>query len=203
METILKTGPVVEPISLYEAKRHLRIDSHNTDHDLDIYDAIEDAREQVEAITWRKLITQTWYAYLQDWPRGNYIELPFGNLQSVTPATIDGVTGIKYIGSDADATEYAFDSDEYIVSTDYQRGRITLVDGYTWPNETLNPSSPIEIEFICGYGLAVSVPGNIKRAMKLYVSEYFENREISIVGVSFQEMDTVNNLLSNYRLNEL
>ena len=201
METVLKTAPLIEPVSLDEAKRHLRIDIGNTDHDIDIYDAIADARTQVETITWRKLITQTWYAYLQDWPRGDYIELPFGNLQSVTPATIDGVSGIKYIGSDG--TAYAWDSDEYIVGTGYQEGRITLADGYTWPNETLYPSNPIEIVFICGWLTATAVPGTIKRAIKLYIGEYFENREISIFGTIQKEMETANNLLSNYRLNEL
>ena len=78
-----------------------------------------------------------------------------------------------------------------------------MVDGYTWPNETLSPTNPIEIVFICGYGLATSVPPQIKQAMKMIMSELFENRETSLIGVSFQEMDTVNNLLSNFRLNEL
>ena len=201
METTLKTAPTVEPISLDEAKRHLRIDIDETDHDDYLQDLIVVARHQVEMITWRKLFTQTWYAYLSGWPHRNYIELPFGNLQSVTPEVIDGVSGIKYI--DADGDEYAWTSDEYIVGTDYQHGRITLADGYTWPNETLYPSNPIEIVFVCGYLLVTDVPPQIKQAMKMIMSELFENRETSLIGVSFQEMDTVNNLLSNFRLNEL
>ena len=193
METTLKTAPAAEPISLDEAKRHVRIDIDETDHDDYLHDLITAARDQVEMITWRKLITQTWYAYLQDWPRGTYIELPFGKLQSVT--------AIKY--TDVDGDESTWDSDEYIVGTDYQNGRVTLADGYTWPNETLYPSNPVEIEFVCGYGLAVSVPPQIKHAMKMIISELFENRETSIIGTIFKEMDTVNNLLSNFRLNEL
>ena len=193
METVLKTAPAAEPISLDEAKRHVRIDIDETDHDDYLHDLITVAREQVEMITWRKLITQTWYAYLQDWPKGTYIELPFGKLQSVT--------AIKY--TDVDGDESTWDSDEYIVGTDYQKGRVTLADGYTWPSETLYPSNPIEVEFVCGYGLAVSVPAQIKHAMKMIISELFENRETSIIGVSFQEMEIVNNLLSNFRLNEL
>ena len=193
METTLKTAPVVQPISLNEVKRHLRIDIDDVDQDDYLQDLIVVARRRVESITWRKLITQTWYAYLQNWPRGEYIELPFGNLQSVT--------AIKYTDDDGD--ESTWSSSEYIVGTDYQKGRITLADGYTWPNETLYPSNPIEIEFLCGYGLAASVPPELKHAMKMIISELFENREISIVGVSFQEMDTINNLLSDYRLNEL
>ena len=201
METTLKTAPTVEPISLDEAKRHLRIDIDETDHDDYLQDLIVVARHQVEMITWRKLITQTWTAFLQDWPGGNYIELPFGKLQSVTPEVIDGVSGIKYTDTDGDT--YSWVSTEYIVDTNYQKGRITLVDGYTWPNETLYPSNPIEIVFICGYGLATSIPPQIKQAMKMIMSELFENREISIIGTIQKEMDTVNNLLSNFRLNEL
>ena len=193
METTLKTAPVAEPISLDEAKRHVRIDIDETDHDDYLQDLITVAREQVEMITWRKLVTQTWYAYLQDWPSGEYIELPFGKLQTVT--------AVKY--TDVDAAESTWDSAEYIVGTDYQKGRITLANGYTWPNENLYPSNPIEVEFVCGYGLAVSVPPQIKHAMKMIISELFENREISIIGTIQKEMDTVNNLLSDYRLNEL
>ena len=193
METTLKTAPVAEPISLDEAKRHVRIDIDETDHDDYLQDLITVAREQVETITWRKLVTQTWYAYLQEWPRGKYIELPFGSLQTVT--------AVKY--TDVDGDESTWDNTEYIVGTDYQKGRITLADGYTWPSETLYPSNPIEVEFVCGYGLAVSVPAQIKHAMKMIISELFENRETSIIGVSFQEMEIVNNLLSNFRLNEL
>ena len=197
METTLKTAPTVEPISLDEAKRHLRIEIDETNHDDYLQDLIVVARNQVEMITWRKLITQTWYAYLQDWPcswpSAEYIELPFGNLQSVT--------AIKYTDSDGD--ESTWDSTEYIVGTDYQKGRVTLADGYTWPNETLYPSNPIEVEFLCGYGLAVSVPSQIKHAMKMIMSELFENREISIIGTIYKEMEIVNNLLSDFRLNEL
>jgi uncharacterized phiE125 gp8 family phage protein len=201
METTLKTAPTVEPVTLDEVKRHIRVDVDNTDDDDYLETLITASRQRVEVITWRKLITQTWYAYPRDWPSGNYIELPFGNLQSVTSATIDGVNGIKYLDDDGD--EAAWNSDEYIVGTDYQKGRITLGNGYTWPNETLYPSNPIEIEFLCGYGLAADVPGQIKHAMKIILGEMFENREASVVGTIYASIDTVNDLLSDYRLNEL
>ena len=193
METTLNTAPTVEPVSLTEIKRHVRIEPNDEDNDIYLYNLISVAREQVEMITWRKLITQTWYGYLNDWPSGDYIELPFGSLQSVT--------AVRY--TDVDASQSTWSSAEYIVGTDYQKGRITLADGYAWPNENLYPSNPIEIEFVCGYGLADSVPNQIKHAIKLMVAELYENREVSLVGVAFQQFDTINNLLSNYRLNDL
>jgi len=194
METTLKTAPTVEPISLNEAKRQCRISLDETAHDQDLIDYIVDARVHIEDITWRKLITQTWYAYFQDWPTGNYIELPFGELQSVTT--------VKY--TDVDNSETTWSTDEYIVGTDYLHGRITLDDGYTWPNEVLYPSNPIEVEFVCGYGDAGSdVPSPIKRAIKLTLAEMFENRELSIIGTIHKELDTAKNLLSNYWLNDM
>ena len=190
METVLKTGPVVEPISLDEVKRHVRICIDDSDQDDYLQDLIVVAREQVEVITWRKLGSQTWYGYLDDWPSTSYIELPFGSLISVT--------AIKY--TDVDGDESTWSSAEYIVGTDYQKGRVTLADGYTWPSDVLYPSNAVEIEFVCGL---VTIPSQVKHAMKMIISELFENREITIIGTIFREMETVNNLLSNFRLNEL
>jgi uncharacterized phiE125 gp8 family phage protein len=194
IDALLETAPVNEPLSLDEVKNHLRIELNDVDYDDYLTGLILVAREHAEDITWRKLITQSWYTYLSDWPSGNYIELPFGELQSVT--------AIKYTDVDAAQTEWS--DAEYIVGTNYQRGRVTLGDGYTWPNVNLYPSSPIEVNFICGYGDdRVDVPASIRHAMKLLISDLFENREIAIIGTIVSKLDTVNSLLTNYRLNEL
>lgn len=50
-------------------------------------DTIAEARQYVEDITRRKILTQTWEYYLDEWPSVNYIKLPFGNLQSNAKAT--------------------------------------------------------------------------------------------------------------------
>jgi hypothetical protein len=206
METVLKTAPTAEPIKLDQVKRHLRLNVDDTDDDLYLQGLIETARVEVESLLWRKLITQTWYAYLQNWPSGNYIELPFGNLQSVT------IINYTEVDVSSAATQTEWEDTEtvsgtvysvYIVGTDYTHGRVTLGDGYTWPSETLYPSNPIEIEFVCGYGLAAAVPAPIKQAMFIMIAELYENRESSVVGTIYSKIDTVNSLLANYRLNEL
>ena len=54
----------------------------------DLLDAIiTAAREHVEDITRRALLTQIWDYYLDGFPSENFIKLPFGNLQSNTKAT--------------------------------------------------------------------------------------------------------------------
>jgi uncharacterized phiE125 gp8 family phage protein len=194
METTIKTAATVEPISLDELKYHLRIDLDDTDQDDYLNGLIATAREEAEELTWRKFISQTWYAYLDDWPNEDYIVLPFGSLQSVT--------AIKYTDTDGDQSTWT--SSEYIVGTDYLKGRVTLAYGYTWPNTTLYPSNPIQIEFVCGYGDSeASVPAEIKHAIKMLASEMYENRETSLIGMSYQKMDIVNALLSKHSLAEL
>lgn len=194
METTLKTAPIKEPVSIDDVKKHMVIDDDYTDRDSLILSLISDAREWIEEYLWRKLITQTWYAYLEDWPAGDYIELPFGTLQSVT--------AIKYTDT-ADA-ESTWNSSEYIVGTDYLKGRVTLAYGYTWPNTTLRDSNPIEVEFKCGYGDdAADVPVNIKRGIYMMVAEMYENREVSIYGQTYSRNPLLENLMAMYRINQL
>lgn len=59
-------GPAVEPITLSEAKAHLRVT--DTVEDALISNLIKAAREEVEQATGLALITQEWRLYLDSWP---------------------------------------------------------------------------------------------------------------------------------------
>jgi len=139
MKTTLVTAPTGMIISLDEAKKQMNVD-HNED-DGYIQALIMSAIGQVENITRRRLLTQTWTAYANEWPDNGFI-MPFGNLQSVT--------SLKYKNSSGD--ESTVDSADYIVDTDSDPGRVILGYNKSWPTATLYPSNPIYIEFVCGYG---------------------------------------------------
>lgn len=64
------------------------------------------ARENVEDITRRALITQTWDYYLDSWPGTDFIKLPFGNLQNV-PAT----QSVKWLDEDGTPTTLTLTTD--------------------------------------------------------------------------------------------
>jgi uncharacterized phiE125 gp8 family phage protein len=126
------------------------------------------ARKYVESITGLALITQTWEGYLQDWPREDYIEIERRPLQSVT----------SVVYTDSDDSDTTWSTDYYTVNTVYTRGRITLGYGYNWPTVTLAPDRPIKITFVAGFGDAsTDVPDEIIHAIKLLVSNWYENRE--------------------------
>jgi uncharacterized phiE125 gp8 family phage protein len=70
-------------------------------------------------------------------------------------------------------------TDDYIVDTNSEPGRIVLPYDGSWPSDTLYPVNPINIEYVAGYGTSTNVPKTIKQAMKLIVGDLYENRENS------------------------
>lgn len=187
----IQTEPAAEPVSTDDAKLHLRVD---IDDDDDLIDAlVKAAREHVEIITRRALITQTWDYYLDEFPTGSVIEIPRPPLQSVTH--------VKY--TDKDGTESTFSSASYHVDTDGEPGRIVLKYGESWPGDTLQTSNPIVVRFVAGYGESgASVPEAIIQAIKLLVGHYYENRE-AVYGGRGQAMmlpSGVDALLWGYRV---
>ena len=166
---IVTVAPAEEPLTLAEAKSHLRVDG--TDEDTYIASLIAAARERAESETWRALVTQTLRAHLDCWPSANYIKLPRSPLQSVTH--------IKYYDESDVATTMA--PSDYIVSTAREPGRITLRNGKSWPTSTLRAADGIEIEFIAGYGLAADVPQQLKQGVLLTIGHWFENREDVVI----------------------
>jgi len=194
MQIQLTTPPAVEPVSLEEAKLHLRLATTAaeaaayTTEDNWLTRNIKSARTQCEFETGRRFITQTLTMYLNRWPDERYIRIPYPPLQSAT------VTYQLEGEGDYDNTLSTVDVD--IVS---EPGRIILQPNESWPNGTLYTDKPIKITFVCGYGLAVAVPEDIKNAMLLKLEDAYNNRGQVVIGVSVSKIeDAVDSLLRNY-----
>lgn len=167
MADVLYTAPTSEPLTLDEAKEHLRVDG--TDEDMLISSLILAAREYCENYLNKALITQTRELWLDDWPDEDYIKLK-GPLVSVT--------SIKYY--DTDDTETTFASTYYFVDTKSKPGRVGLNYSEIWPTTTLRPFNGVVVRYVCGYGDFDDVPQIVKNAMLLIIGHLFENREASI-----------------------
>jgi uncharacterized phiE125 gp8 family phage protein len=156
---------------------------------------IQAAREHVEDITRRALLTQTWYYYLDEFPDDkDFIKLPFGNLQSA------GLV-VSYKDTDGASTPMTLTTDYLIETNGEGCGRIVLPYGASWPSETLYPSNPITIEFACGWTAAASIPKKIIAALKLILADLWENREGRVLSnFSYQENKAVMALLASARL---
>lgn len=157
-------------------------DADTTEDDL-LTSLIQAAREHVENITRRALLTQTWYAYLDEFPADlDFIRLPYGNLASVT--------SVKYKDSAGTETTMTVNT-EYLVETNGEQcGRIVLPYGVSWPSATLWPSNPITIEFVCGWTAAASIKASIIAALKLILADLWENREGAVLKSGVQTYQT-------------
>jgi len=153
---------------------------------------ITTAREQVEDMTHRALITQTWDFYLDKWPDNDYIKLPYGNLQTVS--------FVKWKDTDGTETNLVENTD-YLVETNGDRcGRIVLPYGETWPSGTLYTSHPITIRYICGWTTAALVPYKIKAAIRMIAAKLYRSRGEDILGQTVSENKFFERLLSTSKL---
>lgn len=186
MPYIVTTQPALEPVTLEQAKLHLRVDW--TDDDAQISDLITAARAWCEQGLRRALITQTLKATIQlpepvqgklsgvvgrvGWP----IELPMtaaGTLQSVSLAEIE--TQIATFAS-------LVATDDYLVDESSEPGRIWLAAAAIamWSVSLNYPGSVprVRVTYVAGYGAtAASVPYPIRQAILRGVGHLYENRE--------------------------
>lgn len=90
-------APAEEPLTLEEAKNHLRVDADIDEDDALINGLIAAARYHAEQVmAWRSFITQTWQLWLEDWPEKDYIELLLPPVQEPAVTAGSFVTGTVY-----------------------------------------------------------------------------------------------------------
>lgn len=162
----LITAATVTPVTLTEARAHLRID--DTAEDTLITTLIKVATEYAEKRLARAIITQTWEQYHDAFPlTNNFIEIKLPPLQSIT--------SIKYFDTNNDEIIWA--NTEYELDTIKEPGIVRLQTGKSFPG-TYDRVNAVTIRFVAGYGTAITtVPELIRAAIKLTISHFFENRE--------------------------
>ncbi len=160
-------APTSEPLTLPEAKRHLRVLSG--DEDTVIRDFLKSAREDFEDATSRVLMTQTW-EQLYDW---------FPNTIKLLRSPVQSVTKIEYIDTEGVLTTLA--TSEYVLDSKSEPARIVEAFGVSWPT-TRQIVNAVIVTFVAGYTSRALVPHTAKAAVKLKLSHYFEHRESVVMG---------------------
>lgn len=144
--------PAVTPVSLIEAKAHLRVD-HNDDDTLitALIAAAVDHLDGWTGILGRCLVEQTWR---QDFDTfATCLPLPLGPVISVSSLTVGGVT--------VDASDYALLVDAG------GRARVEIAHIASGPGT-------VSVTYKAGYA---TVPAALKVAIMLLVGNWYENRE--------------------------
>lgn len=174
MKLKLKTAPAIEPITLDEAKNHLKVDS--ADDNTLIGNLITTARELAERETKRAFITQTWQLIFDLAP--HMIEIPKPPLQSIESITI--------IDTDGDETQ--IDEDDYVVdASENSPGRVTPDLGLVWPYH--RGFASFIVEFKCGYGTKTTdVPTALRQGILQLIGYLYENRGTVEIPKSLKSM---------------
>jgi len=201
MSLILVGEPTAEPITTAEAKTHMRVT--DTAEDAYIDGLIKAARQLVERILGRAIMTQTWDMFLSHFPvytdsDDNLTALSYRPIIFPYPplASIDYV---KY--KDHDDVLQTWASVNYVVDTQQQyNGMMYPVRGGAYPLSQFYPKA-VNIRFTAGYADAASVPQPIKQAISLLVAHMHENREATSFGVQMSKMPfAVDAMLAPYKL---
>lgn len=149
--------PTIEPLTLEQLKERLRISGCDFDAELSLI--LTTARKQVEADTYRRLITQTVVGYMDEFRWVPEIELRL--------APVSSITSIVYTDQNGDSQTLA--TTVYSSDLNSTPPRIVLKTNQKWEYTEYNTPNAVAITFVAGYGAtAASVPA----AARLAIVEY-------------------------------
>jgi uncharacterized phiE125 gp8 family phage protein len=153
--------PAAEPVTLAEAKAHMRI-AHDSEDAL-LGGLMRAAREDLERATGIALIQQSWRLALDNWPSQGCALLTVHPVREVLSVTAFGTEGEASL---IDPADYQLDmlSRPARLHFDERPAPLRIFNG-------------IEIDFAAGYGEAgTDVPDMLKRAILLLVGHWYEFR---------------------------
>ena len=187
------TPPAVEPVSVSEAKAHLRVDI--SDDDSYIGTLITAAREWCEQYLDRTLINTQWTMRLDSFPYE--IELPRPPIARSGTTTVVSLT--YTLGDDSTAT---LSTTAYRVDRNSTPGVVRQLRAGTWP-ANLDDYNAVAVTWWAGYGASgTSVPAAIRHAILMLVGHWYESRSSVLTGSISKEIEFgVKPLLDSQRWN--
>ena len=154
--------PVMEPVTLTEARQFLRLDQ--TDEDSLLATLITAARLMIEAASGRCLIEQPWRIVLDRWPAGGEIRLPLSPLLRIEAARVYDVLGAAQAVANASLTPDKA-ADPPVIRLTGEVPEIGRAHG------------AIEIDIVVGFGAtAAAVPAPLRQAVLRLAARWFEQR---------------------------
>lgn len=175
------TAPVDEPLTLVDAKEHLRIEADATGEDATLAAYISAAREQAENYCGRAFGEGQFFCKLGALPMGDS-PLPLSD-----PSTVS-IVEIRY--RDEDGAEHIIPAEDYVLDVFFLAVR-PLVD---WPDY----STDVVVIFTGGYA-ADALPHPVRQAMRLLITDFYTNREAQTDGRLY-ENKAVQHALNPFRV---
>jgi uncharacterized phiE125 gp8 family phage protein len=147
------SAPSNTPVSLTEAKAHLRV--AHTSEDAQITGYINAATYAAERFLRRSLITQGWVLSFDDYAASE-VSLPRGPVQTIS--------SVNLIARDGVSTTVA--SSSYYIKSDRE----------TIAFDAAPFSHRVEIHYVAGYGVAADVPEPIRQGILQHIAQMYGER---------------------------
>lgn len=185
----LITAPTDLPVSVAEAKAHVRVD--HADEDAPIEAMLRAAVSHIDGYSGRAhraLVTQTWEDAFAGFEERMFLAV--GPVASITSVTYEDASG-------ADATVSASD---YSLLESARGYYIKPKPGLSWP-DTGRRDDAVRVRYVAGTA-AGAVPPAIKAAVLLVFGDFYAHRETTAPGraVSIPVAATVDRLLAPYQM---
>ncbi len=192
MALVLTSPPALEPVSIAEAKDHLRVD--HSDEDAYISSLILTSRLHIESALSLALINQSWTWTFDAWPQRS---------QSVTLPLRPVSTIISIATLASDGTPTVMPVADYELDGDHVPPRL-LRTVNQWPKPGKSRAG-IEVSFVTGFGPAAEdVPQTVCHALLLLVAHWYEHRDPIEIGSDKTAVpEAVSTLLMPYRVARL
>lgn len=188
-------GPLVEPVTLAEAKAHLRVDT--SDDDAYIGTLITAAREWCEQYLDRTLVHTQWVMRFDRFPVDSTADIELPRPPVVSSGTATSVT-VAYTLEDGTTATYS--TSLFRVDRASTPGAVKTNYAQTWPPHRQDDNS-VSVTWWAGYGSSgTSVPAAIRHAMLMLIGFWYENRSTVLIGSISKQLEfAVESLLSSQK----
>jgi len=164
MASILVRPPASEPVTLAEARAHLRVT--HVEEDALIGALITSARRVAEAKTGLCFMAQGWTVFHDSWPENGLITLPLWPVRAIEELAVFGEEDEKAV----------IDPSHYVADLAARPARLMLRGSRQWrrPGRAL---SGIAITLEAGFGPAPEdVPAPLRQAVLMLVAHWYAQR---------------------------
>lgn len=187
--TIVTVPADGHPLSVADAKRHLRIDADDTTHDEHVATLVAAAHRHIENSLGVAVMRQTRRTSLYGFPCG-LLWLGAGHNLTVLTVKYYDTAGVQQTMAGSDYVTDAVSRPAYIMAAPLK----------TWPVAQTRPGG-VEVEWQAGWENPSDVPEDIIHAMKLLIGHWDQNREAVVVGSTTATLDmAVDALLNPHRV---
>lgn len=160
-------SPLVEPVTLLEAKAQVEVEAAETYWDTTLGFLTTAARRKVEGDTGYALVSRGFIQHMNRWPCDDSIKIRRNPVTAAASVVWTDSAGVAHTLTV---------NDDYELDLKSRPARVNLPANGSWPGGQLKRTNPIAITFTAGFGATAPELTQYTLAMRLLISHWFQYR---------------------------